>query len=56
MYDNDKIYPTRAKSPTICLRLDFLKCVQILFSSKAQICTVCLDLLYVQFCVAVKKM
>ena len=34
------------KPPTIFVRLDFLKCVQIFLSSKTQICSVCLDLLY----------
>ena len=42
------------KPPTFSVRLDFLKCVQIFLSYKAQICTVCLDLLY-RFALLIKK-
>ena len=48
-FDRGNLVPfssERWKPPTISVRLDFLKCVQISLSSKMQICTVCLDLLY----------
>ena len=48
-------FSTNLEPPTISVRLDFLKCVQIFLSSKTQICTVRLDLLYLQLCVANEK-
>ena len=41
----DQYFQTEAETHNNSVRLDFLKFVQIFFSSKTQICTVCLNLL-----------